>query len=51
MQATAWAPTCADAEVRAKVAVLEGRPALDRFPGVLVLADGSVTMNLEEVAA
>lgn len=51
VQATAWAATCAEAEVRAKVAVLEGRRALDRFPGVLVLEDGSITMNLEEVAA
>lgn len=46
LQATVWAPTCAEAEVRAKRALLEGRPALTRLDGLLVLADGSVVTNI-----
>ena len=54
LQATAWAPTCAEAEVRAKEAVLEGEPALERIAAVLVTADGRIVTNVEgamEVAA
>ena len=50
VQATAWAPTCAEAEVAAKVLLLEGESALDRIPGVLVLEDGPVITSLGEAA-
>ena len=53
-QATVWAPTCAEAEVLAKDALLEGETALDRIPGVLVTTDDRVVTNLAngmEVAA
>jgi len=48
------APTCAEAEVRAKDALLRGHDALERTPGVLVTDDGRVLTNLttpSEVAA
>ncbi len=48
LQATVWAPTCAEAEVRAKDALLDGEAALDRTSGVLVTADGRVVTNLAE---
>ena len=54
LQATVWAPTCAEAEVAAKDALLRGETALGEVPGVLVLADGRVLTNLgapEGVAA
>jgi thiamine biosynthesis lipoprotein len=52
VQATVWAPTCAQAEIRATTAMLEGPSILDRFPGVLVLGDGQILVNLSaEVAA
>ena len=52
MQATVWAPTCTQAEIRATTAMLEGPSTLDRLPGVLVLGDGQVLVNLSaEVAA
>ncbi|GBC86460.1 FAD:protein FMN transferase [bacterium HR12] len=47
LQATAWAPTCAEAEVAAKDALLRGPGSLQDVPGVLVLADGRVLTNLE----
>ncbi len=55
LQATVWADTCAEAEIRSTWALLEGAAALRRFPGVLVTED-RVVMNLEmlksvEVAA
>jgi thiamine biosynthesis lipoprotein len=46
LQATVWAPTCAEAEVRAKEALLQGGSYLDRGAGVLVLADGRILTNL-----
>ncbi len=46
LQSTVWAPTCAEAEVRAKEALLDGEPYLDRGAGLLVLRDGSVLTNL-----
>lgn len=49
-QATAWAATCADAEVAAKDLLLTGEVALDRIPGVLVLTDGRVVTSLAEAA-
>ncbi|HET9723274.1 MAG TPA: FAD:protein FMN transferase [Actinomycetota bacterium] len=48
VQATVWAPTCGEAEVLAKDALLLGEDALDRMLGVLVTADGRVVMNLED---
>jgi thiamine biosynthesis lipoprotein len=46
LQATVWAPTCAEAEVLAKDALLVGEPYLDRGAGLLVLRDGRVVTNL-----
>jgi thiamine biosynthesis lipoprotein len=46
LQATAWADTCAEAEVRSKWALLAGPPALDLFPAVLVPEDDRVLMSL-----
>lgn len=50
VQATAWAPTCAEAEIAAKVLLLEGEPALGRIAGVVVRADGPAVTNLAEAA-
>ncbi|HEX9122339.1 MAG TPA: FAD:protein FMN transferase [Actinomycetota bacterium] len=47
VQATVWAPTCAEAEVRSTWALLEGPAVLDRTSAVLVMDDGRVVMNLE----
>lgn len=47
LQATVWAPTCAEAEVAAKDALLRGEDALRHVPGVLVLADGRIATNLD----
>jgi len=46
VQATVWAPTCAQAEVRAKEAMLLGEEVLERLPATLVLADGTVVTNM-----
>ncbi len=54
IQATAWAERCAEAEVAAKQALLEGTPFLDRSLAVLITADGRIVTNLDgatEVAA
>ena len=52
IQATVWAETCAEAEVRSKWALLTGPPALDRFPGILFLAGDRILTNMAgEVAA
>ena len=50
VQATAWAATCADAEIAAKELLLGGEVELDRIPGVLVLEDGRVVTSLAEAA-
>ncbi len=47
LQATVWAPTCAEAEVASKQALLLGEEALDRCPAVLLLDDGRVFTNVE----
>jgi thiamine biosynthesis lipoprotein ApbE len=47
LQATVWAPTCAEAEVAAKDALLSDRTARERPAGVLVLRDGDVHVTLE----
>lgn len=49
LQATVWAETCAEAEIRSKQALLEGLPALQRFSAVLVMEDGRIVMNLEPI--
>jgi FAD:protein FMN transferase len=46
LQATVWAPTAAEAEVLAKVAVLDGPPSLDRLTAMLVLRDGTVETTM-----
>ena len=51
LQATVWAPTCAEAEVGAKEALLEGESFLDRGAALLVLRDGRVLTNLTTSAA
>lgn len=50
VQATAWAATCAEAEVAAKELLLGGEGDLDRIPGVLVFEDGRVVTSLAEAA-
>lgn len=48
LQATVWAPTCAEAEVAAKDALLRGPCSLERRSGVLVLRDGRILTNLAD---
>ena len=50
VQATVWAPTCAEAEVLATWALLRGVDALDRVPCALVTDDGDLVVNFEDVA-
>ena len=50
VQATMWAPTCAEAEVSSKEALLRGPEILDRVRGCLVMATGEVITNLAEAA-
>ena len=45
-QATVWAPTCADAEVWSKAALLSGPEILDRVPATLVMAAGEVVTSI-----
>ena len=45
LQATVWAPTCAEAEIRSKDAVLQGEGYLGIAPALLVLRDGPVLTN------
>jgi thiamine biosynthesis lipoprotein len=47
LQATVWAETCAEAEVRSKWALLEGPAVLEHTSAVLVMDDGRILMNLE----
>jgi FAD:protein FMN transferase len=47
VQATVWAPTCTEAEVGSKWALLTGEPILDRLPATLALADGTVVVSME----
>ncbi len=49
VQATAWAPTCAEAEIRATWALLEGPPAAARFPAAIV-AGRAITLSMEPAA-
>ncbi|HEX6231002.1 MAG TPA: FAD:protein FMN transferase [Actinomycetota bacterium] len=45
LQASAWAPTCAEAEVASKAALLEGEPYLERAAALLILRDGRIVTN------
>jgi thiamine biosynthesis lipoprotein len=47
VQATVWAPTCAEAEIRSTWAMLAGPVVLDRSPGIVVMDDGTIFANLE----
>jgi len=47
LQATVWAETCAEAEIRSKWALLEGPAVLERVSGLLVSDAGHIMMNLE----
>jgi thiamine biosynthesis lipoprotein len=51
LQATVWAETCAEAEIRAKWALLSGSDILDHVSGVLVTADGRILTNLDAADA
>jgi thiamine biosynthesis lipoprotein len=51
LQATVWAPTCAEAEIGAKEALLLGETALERISAVLVTADARILTNMTERAA
>jgi len=46
VQATVWAPTCSEAEIRSKWALLAGPSVIDRFPTMMVLDDGSVLRSI-----
>ncbi len=51
LQATTWAPSCAEAEISGKRALLEGVPALADVIGVVVLATGEIVSNLPMAVA
>ena len=52
LQATVWAPTCAEAEVLAKWALLTGPEATATIPCAIATADGDLLMSFpQEVAA
>jgi FAD:protein FMN transferase len=51
VQATVWAPTCTDAEVWSKAAVLGGRPVLDHVSGMLAMETGELVTSFEEAHA
>jgi FAD:protein FMN transferase len=51
VQATAWAPACAEAEISSKRAALQGIDALEELSAVLVLATGEIVTNLAESLA
>jgi thiamine biosynthesis lipoprotein len=46
IQATVWAPTCADAEVLATDALLQGTNSIRRLPAVLVTDAGDVLVSM-----
>ncbi|MGZ4148515.1 MAG: FAD:protein FMN transferase [Actinomycetota bacterium] len=46
LQASVWAPTCAEAEVLATQALLQGRGAATSLPCVLVTDDGDVLVSM-----
>jgi thiamine biosynthesis lipoprotein len=46
LQATVWAPTCAEAEIRSKWALLAGPEILGEIPALLVMEDGRYLHSL-----
>jgi thiamine biosynthesis lipoprotein len=46
LQATVWAPTCAQAEIAATDALLSGRAAARRYPAVLVMRSAEVLVSM-----
>jgi thiamine biosynthesis lipoprotein len=48
VQATVWAPTCTDAEVWSKAAVLGGTPLLSDVSGMLVMETGEIVTSFDE---
>ena len=46
LQATVWAPTCAEAETLATWAILTGPAALDTIPGAIATSDGDLVDEL-----
>jgi FAD:protein FMN transferase len=51
VQATVWAPTCTDAEVWSKAAVLGGAPVLERASAMLVMDTGGIVTSFDEAEA
>ena len=51
LQATVWAPTCADAEIGSKDALLGGEPSLDHGPALLVLRNGRIVTSIDRMEA
>jgi thiamine biosynthesis lipoprotein len=47
LQATVWSATCEEAEVKAKITLLDGPLTLSRIPGLLITGDGEVITNFE----
>lgn len=47
LQATVWAPTCVEAEVRSKDALIQGEDYLRRAPALLVMREGPVLTNFQ----
>ena len=45
VQATVWAPTCAEAEILATWALLKGIDAIDTVPCALVIDEGDLIVN------
>jgi len=46
VQATVWAPTCAEAEIRSKWALMAGPEVLDLVPALLVMEDGQLLRSI-----
>jgi thiamine biosynthesis lipoprotein len=51
IQATVWAPTCAEAEVLATWALISGREAASELPCAIVTQDGEVLVSFSTEAA
>jgi hypothetical protein len=48
LQATVWAPTCAEAEVLATWALLRGPDAATHLPCALVVSSGDVIVSFDQ---
>jgi hypothetical protein len=46
LQATVWAPTCAEAEIRSKWALLAGESSLEEITALLVMEDGRLPRSI-----